>query len=79
MTISASQQLTLDISLEQIMDALMELPAAEKLRVAEKLRAAAAGEKWQLLSAQLPDVAEISMDNIVAEVKSVRKARKQQH
>jgi hypothetical protein len=27
MTISASQQLTLDISLEQIMDALMELPA----------------------------------------------------
>lgn len=79
MTVSTSQHLTLDISLEQIMDALMELPAADKLRVAEKLRAAAAGEKWRLLSPQLPDMPDISMDEMVAEVKSVRKARKQPH
>ncbi|HRD79231.1 MAG: hypothetical protein IAE84_09810 [Saprospiraceae bacterium] len=77
MTVSAGQHLTLDISLEQIMDALMELPASEKLQVAEKLRAAAAGEKWRLLSPQLPDMPDISMDEIVAELKSVRKARKQ--
>ncbi len=78
MTVSARQHLTLDISLEQIIEALMELPAADKLRVAEQLRAAASGEKWQLLSPQLPDVQDINMDDIVSEVKLVRKSRKQQ-
>lgn len=76
MTDAASQNLTLDISLEQLIKALLELPVADKLRVADQLRAAAATERWRLLSGRLPDAPEISMDEIVAEVKSVRKAQK---
>ena len=45
--------------------------------MAEQLRASAAMEKWQSLSTQLPDVDQISMEEIVAEVKAVRNQRHQ--
>jgi hypothetical protein len=58
------------------MRALLELPAADKIRVANQLRAAAAAEKWQLFAHQLPDTAVFSEEEIIAEVKAIRKARK---
>lgn len=69
--------LTLEISADQLLTALLQLPAEEKIRMAERLRAAAAAENWRTLSKQLPDVPEISMAEIVANVKSVRKQRRQ--
>ena len=65
--------LTLEISADQLLNALLQLPAEEKIRMAERLRAAAAAENWWLLSTQLPDVPEINMAEIVVDVKSVRK------
>lgn len=69
--------LTLEISADQLLNALLQLPAEEKIRMAERLRAAAAAEKWRMLSKQLPDAPEISMPEIVANVKAVRKQRRQ--
>jgi hypothetical protein len=71
-----SQNLTLDISLDQLIKALLELPVADKIRIADKLRAAAAAERWRTLSKKLPNTPEISMKEIVDEVKLVRKTRK---
>lgn len=69
--------LNLEVSFDQLLGMLLQLPPEEKLLMAERLRAAAAAEKWQLLSKQLPDAAQISMEEIVAEVKAVRKLRHQ--
>lgn len=69
--------LSLDVSFDQLLRMLLQLPAEEKIRMAERLRAAAAAEKWALLSTQLPDTPEISMAEIVAEVKAVRRGRYQ--
>jgi hypothetical protein len=76
MTISSGQLIKLDISVEQLLQALLELPAVDKIRVANQLRAAAAAERWQLLSQQLPDTLTLTQEEIEAEVKTVRKARK---
>ncbi len=54
------------------MKALLALPLADKIRVADTLRAAAAAEEWRLLSPQLPEEPSMSLDEIVAEVKSFR-------
>lgn len=72
-----NMSLTLEISPDQLLQALLQLPPEEKIRMAQRLKAAAAAEKWRVLSAQLPDVPEISMEEIVAEVKEVRKQRHQ--
>lgn len=66
--------LTLEISSEQLLNALLQLSAEEKIRMAERLTAAA--EKWRILSQKLPDAPEITMEEIVAEVKSVRQQRR---
>lgn len=66
-----------DITLEQLYNLLSQLPAEEKIQLAEHLRAQAAQEQWEALSEELPDVSEISMDEIVAEVKEVRKLHNQ--
>jgi hypothetical protein len=71
--------LTIEISPEQLLTILSQLSAEEKIRLAERLRAAAAAEKWRALSQKLPDVPEISMAEIVAEVKAVRKQRHLKH
>ncbi len=55
----------------------INLSADDKIQIAKKLRADAAAERWRKLAAELPDVPEISMDEIVAEVKAVRRERRQ--
>jgi hypothetical protein len=67
--------LALEVSFDQLLLALLQLPAEEKIRIAERLRASAAAEKWRALAPRLPNVPEISMAEIVAEVKAVRKQR----
>lgn len=71
--------LTIEISPDQLLTILSQLSAEEKIRLAERLRAAAAAEKWHELSKKLPDMPEISMAEIVAEVKAVRKQRHLKH
>lgn len=66
-----------DITLEQLYNLLSQLPAEEKIQLADHLRAQAAQEQWEALSEELPDVPDISMEEIVAEVKEVRKTLKQ--
>jgi|GEM_PF-1745854 len=51
------------------------LSAEEKIQLSNRLRAEATQAQWAALSEQLPDVPEITMDEIVAEVKMVRKQR----
>jgi len=55
---------------------LEQLTAKDKIKIAKLLRAQAAKEQWRALSQQLPDVPEISMEEIVQEVKAVRPNRK---
>jgi len=56
---------------------LLQLPPEEKILMAERLKASAVAQQWQSLSTLLPDVPQISMDEIVADVKAVRKQRPQ--
>jgi len=53
----------------------------DKMQLGKKLRAEAAQEQWTSLSDELPDVpeSEVSMDDIVAEVKATRQLRKKQN
>jgi len=69
--------LNIELSFDQLLEVLLQLPPKEKLLLATRLRAAAAAEEWQILSKELPDTSKISMEEIVAEVKSVRKQRHQ--
>lgn len=71
----SSLSLQTNISLEQLYSLLAQLPKQEKIRISKKLRAEIALEQWLVLSKELPDVPEISMDEIVSAVKSVRKNR----
>lgn len=76
MTASFNMGITLKISTEQLLNALLQLPAEEKVRMAEWLRAAVASEKWHALSKQLLDAPGTSIAEITAEVKAVRKQRR---
>jgi hypothetical protein len=69
--------LNIEVSFDQLLEVLLQLPPEEKLLLATRLRASAAAEEWQFLSKELPDTSQISMEEIVAEVKSVRKQRHQ--
>jgi hypothetical protein len=60
---------------KQLLSLLEQLPSEEKIKIANILRAQVAKEQWRALSKQLPDVPGISMEEIVAEVKAVRRAR----
>ena len=70
-----SLSLQTQISLEQLYSLLAQLPKQEKILVSQKLRAEIALEQWLALSKKLPDVPEIGMEEIVGEVKAVRKNR----
>lgn len=78
MTAPTDVGLTLDVSFDQLLRALLQLPADDKIRIVERLRAAAAAEKWRALSSRLPDLPEIGMAEIVAEVKGARRQRRAQ-
>jgi len=69
--------LNIEVSFEQLLQILLQLPPEEKIRMAERLKASAAAQQWQTLSYQLPDAPQISMDEMVTEVKTVRKQRHQ--
>lgn len=71
--VSDDQNLTAGESVEKPDSLLFQLPAEEKTRLSKALRASVAAEEWKNLSQNLPDVPEISMEEIVAEVKAVRK------
>lgn len=71
-------KLETDITVEQLYSLIAQLSVKEKIRLADRLRAQAAQEQWASLSENLPDIPEITMDEIVAEVKGVRKLRSQQ-
>lgn len=75
MQVSTKMGITLEVSFDQLFGVLLQLSSEEKIRMAERLRAAAVAEKWQILSVKLPDVPEMNMDDIIAEVKHVRKHR----
>jgi hypothetical protein len=55
----------------------IQLSPQEKLKLADRLRAQASAEQWGTLSKKLPDVTEVTMDEIVNEVKAVRRLRNQ--
>ena len=71
------QSLTLELSFDQILRLLFQLPNDQKIRLADELRAAVAAENWKVFSKGLPNVPEISMEEIVEEIKAVRKERGQ--
>jgi hypothetical protein len=72
-----SSQLSLrkSISLEELLNAIWKLPVDNQLALAEKVRKKALRNKWNDFMKR-PDVqANISEDEIIAEVKSVRAVR----
>lgn len=64
-----------NISIEQLYSLLFQLPAEEKLAISKRLRAEVTAERWRLMSDSLPGLPEISMEEIVAEEKTVRRLR----
>lgn len=62
-----------NITLEQLYSLLYQLSPDEKITIAKKLRADAAVEHWKLVNQNLPDEPEISMGEILSEIKIVRK------
>lgn len=62
-----------NITLEQLYSLLYQLSPDEKVAIAKKLRADAAVQRWKAVSQDLPDEPEISMEEIINEVKIVRK------
>ncbi len=68
----SSLTLQTTINEKQLLALLEQLSPKEKLKIANLLRAQVAKDQWRALSKELPDVPEISMEEIVAEVKAVR-------
>ena len=68
-----SLSLQTNITLEQLYSLLYQLSPDEKLEIAKKLRADAAAQRWRAIAQDLPDEPEISMEEIVKEVKTVRR------
>ncbi len=68
-----SLSLQTNITLEQLYSLLYQLSPDEKIAVAKKLRADALIERWKAVDQDLPEELEIPMEEIVEEVKIVRK------
>lgn len=68
-------EIKLNLTIDQIIAMLLQLPAEEKLKVANQLRAKAVAEQWRALSEKLPDESGMSMEEITKEVKEVRQKR----
>lgn len=66
------------ISDEQLYALLQQLSVAEKYELSNFLRAQASQEEWSLLSQQLPDVEEITEEDILLEIKAYRAEKAQQ-
>ena len=66
------------ISDEQLYALLQQLSVAEKYELSNFLRAQASQEEWSLLSQQLPDVEELTEEDILAEIKAYRAEKAQQ-
>lgn len=66
------------ISDEQLYALLQQLSVAEKYELSNFLRAQASQEEWSLLSQQLPDVEEITEEDILSEIKAYRAEKAQQ-
>lgn len=63
-----------NISLEQLYSLLAQLSDQEKLTISNKLRAEVAGQKWRTLSEAIPEESAISEQDIISEVKLVRRS-----
>lgn len=63
-----------NISLEQLYSLLAQLSDKEKLTISNKLRAEVAGQKWNALSKSVPEDSAITSEEIISEIKLVRKA-----
>ncbi len=70
-----SLSLQTEITLEQLYQLIAQLKPNDKASLAKKLRAEFALEQWLAVSKKLPDVPEVSMDEIIQTVKAVRKSR----
>ncbi|WP_373551108.1 hypothetical protein [Haliscomenobacter sp.] len=66
------------ISDEQLYALLQQLSVAEKYELSNFLRAQASQEEWSLLSQQLPDVEELTEEDILVEIKAYRAEKAQQ-
>jgi hypothetical protein len=69
-----SISLQTEITLDQLYQLIAQLKPKDKVSLAKKLRAEFALEQWLAISKKLPDVPEIGLDEILNEVKSVRKS-----
>ena len=67
--------INVNISTDQIWALLWQLPTAEKVKIARRIRLEVGAAEWEKWSNLLPDLPEISMEEIVAEVKEVRRLR----
>ena len=67
------------ISNEQLYALLSQLSVEEKYELSNLLRAEASQEEWSVLSQELPDLPEITMEDIVAEIKAYRREKKEQN
>lgn len=61
-----------NISNEQLYALLQQLSVSEKYELSNFLRAQASREEWGLLSEQLPDVEEITDEDVLEEIKAYR-------
>ena len=74
--LSSKEQLELiqllAVALQEDTEKTDTITSDDKIRLAKMLRAEAAKQQWGALSGKLPDSTELTMDEIVEEVKKVR-------
>jgi hypothetical protein len=75
MTTASKLTIQSEISLDQLYRIITQLPWKQRLKLADDIKREALREQWRALSDTLPDVSELSEDEILAEVKAARKDR----
>jgi hypothetical protein len=64
-----------EIRLEQLYQIIRQLPLEQQFTIADQIKQQALRQQWQALSGNLPDVPEITEEEILAEVDAVRTER----
>lgn len=65
-----------EINLEQLYRIIRELPFEQRLTLAEEIKREALREQWQTLSKTLPDIPDITENDILSEINLFRKENK---
>ena len=74
-TQNGNLSLRTEIQFDTLLSLIKQLPKQKKLTLFNVLKKETMAERYQILSAQMPDIEEFSIENIVSEVSNIRAER----